>query len=115
MSHYIVQESDQFIKDVEEAAVWILVTNIEQSESLAEKKIYEFNSELNFLKNRIQNFPESGENDSVEGVRKFPIYDGRYLAKWIVIHAEKTVIFISLSDSKYPKLLRQFAMDEDTE
>jgi hypothetical protein len=39
MINYRINESEQFLKDVEEIAVWILETNIEQSESLAEKKV----------------------------------------------------------------------------
>ena len=112
MLKYSTEESDQFLKDVEEAAVWVLLTNIEQSEALAEKKVGDLNSELNTLKARLQEFPESGEVDSIHGIRRFPVYDGRYSAKWIVNHVTKTVTFITLSDSKYPKQLRQVQFDE---
>ena len=100
------------MEDVEESAVWILLSNIEQSESLAENKVNEFNSELNSLKDQLQNFPESGEADVIQGIRRFPIYGGRYSAKWIVNHVRKVVVLISLSDSKYPKNLRHFQFDE---
>jgi hypothetical protein len=39
MINYSINESEQFLKDVEEIAVWILLSNIEQSESLAEQKV----------------------------------------------------------------------------
>ena len=109
---YTVEESDQFLKDVEESAVWILLSNIDQSESLAEKKVDEFSEELNALKERLQKFPESGESDDIQGLRRFPIYGGRYSAQWIVNNVAKVETLISLSDSKYPKKLRHFQFDE---
>lgn len=109
---YEIKASDQFLKDVEEAAVWILVSNVEQSDSLTEKKVDDFNKELDLLQRRLQKFPDSGEGDEIQSVRRFPIYDGRYSAKWIVNHVFKTVTFVSLSDSKYPKHLRQIQLDE---
>lgn len=108
-----IEESDQFLTDVEEAAVWILLTNIEQSEAFAESKVNEFQNEIGLLKIRLQSFPESGEHDDVQGVRKFPVYAGRYSAKWVVNLVTKTVSLLALTDSKYPKQLRTFTFDED--
>jgi len=108
---YEVDESDQFLKDIEEAAVWILLSNIEQSETLADAKVGEFEADMNSLKERLRDFPESGESDAIQGLRKFPIYDGRFSAKWIVNHAARSVVLITLSDSKYPRPLRQFQFD----
>jgi hypothetical protein len=51
---------------VEEIAVWILLTNIEQSESLAEKKVDEWSAEMKALKACLQVFPDSGDRDNVE-------------------------------------------------
>jgi hypothetical protein len=113
MAKYEIQESDQFQKDVEEAAVWILLTNIEQSESLADKKVDDFQTDLNTLRERLRSYPESGEADEVPGLRKFPIYDGRYSVKWIVSHAAGIVTLVALTDSKYPRRLRQFQMDNE--
>ena len=76
------------------------------------KKVDELGAELSALKSRMGDFPESGEADSVKGIRRFPVYDGRYSAKWVVNHITKTVTFIALSDSKYPKHLREFQFDE---
>lgn len=38
MSQFEFEETDQFLKDAEEAAVWILLNSIEQSVSFAEAK-----------------------------------------------------------------------------
>lgn len=114
MSLFSVEESDQFIREVEEAAVWILLSNVEQSESLAEKKVDEFSEDLNALKGRLENYPESGEaDDTLEGLRRFPLYNGRYSAKWIVSQIDRKVILITLSDSKYPNKLRELYLDDD--
>lgn len=67
-----IEESDQFLVEVEEAAVWILLTNIEQSQAFAESKLNEFEREINSLKIRLQSFPESGEGNEIKGLRKFP-------------------------------------------
>ena len=108
-----IEESDQFLADVEEAAVWILLNNLEQSETFAESKVDEFQADINALKVRLQSYPDSGEGDEVPGLRRFPIYNGRYSAKWIVNSIIKTVILVALTDSKYPKSLREFSFDED--
>lgn len=113
MNPYIINESDKFLSDVEEAAVWILLNNIDQSESFADKKIAEFKSDIDGLKNRLKSFPDSGENDLISNVRKFPIYNGRYSAKWSVNHSAKSATLIALVDSKYPKNLREFYLDDE--
>lgn len=115
MLNYTVNESDQFLKDVEEIAVWILISNIEQSESLAEKKVDEFNAEIIALKNRLKVFPESGDAENTTGIRNFPLYSGRYSAKWIIDYVGKTVNLIAIVDSKYPKSLREIHLDDDFE
>lgn len=112
MSAYKVFESSQFLEDVEEAVVWVLLTNAEQSESFAKKKADELQVELVSLKERLQNFPESGESASIRSIRRFPIYGGRYSVTWLVNHIIRTITLISLTDSKYPKQLRQFHFDE---
>ena len=112
MSKYALEETDQFLTDVEGAAVWILLSNIEESEALANKKIAEFQKNLEALKEQLRDFPESGENDELPGLRKFPIYGGRYSAKWVIIHTARIVILVALTDSKYPRKLREFRLDE---
>jgi hypothetical protein len=112
MSRYQIFETEQFLNDVEEAAVWILQTNSDQSEEFALTKLSDFQSDIKALKNRLRDFPESGEADEIFGLRKFPLYDGRYSAKWIVSHSDLFVTLISLVDSKYPKQLRRFYFEE---
>jgi len=112
MSPFEIEETDQFLKDVEEAAVWILLNNIEQSVSFAETKVHQLAADLNSLKERLKKYPESGETDEIQGLRKFPVYEGRYSAKWTINHANKAVILVALSDSKYPRNLRQFYTEE---
>ena len=112
MSHYEIKETGQFLKDIEEASVWILLTNIEHSENLAETKLRQLESDLAVLKNKIQKFPESGEEVTAKGVRQSPMYDGRYSARWIVDHDKKTVTLISLLDLRYPKQLRNIPIEE---
>jgi hypothetical protein len=97
---------------VEEAAVWILLSNIEQSEALAESKVDELQADLDALREKLEHFPELGESDEIQGVRKFPIYEGRYSVKWVINPIALTVTLIALSDLKYPKNLRQFQMHE---
>jgi predicted Rossmann fold nucleotide-binding protein DprA/Smf involved in DNA uptake len=113
MINYTVNESDRFLKDVEEITVWILLTNIEQSEFFAEKKVDEWYAEIMVLKARLQVFPDAGEIDKVEGIHKFPLYNGRYSAKWIVDYRAKSVHLITISDSKYPKYLREIYLEAD--
>jgi hypothetical protein len=112
MSHYEIKETGKFLKDVEEISFWILVTNIEHSENLAETKLSQLESDLAVLKNKIQKFPESGEEVTAKGVRQSPIYDGRYSARWVVGHSKKTVTLISLLDLRYPKQLRNIQIEE---
>ena len=72
----------------------------------------EFQSDIALLKERLQLFPESGEADKVTGVRKFPIYAGRYLVKWVVQKSGRTVSLIALIDSKYPKQLKTIQLED---
>lgn len=109
---YALVETNQFLVDFENIAVWILVSNSEQSDVFAEKKLNEFAEEMATLKSRLGSFPESGEMDIIQGVRRFPIYSGRYSVKWIVNNTSKTVVLISIADSKYPKSLRHFQFNE---
>ncbi len=109
---FTIHETDNFLSDVEESALWILESNIDQSEELASRKADEFQTEIEALKIRLQRFPDSGEEDSVKGVRKFPLYGGRYSLKWIVEHSAKRVTLIAVTDSKYPSHLRSILFEE---
>jgi hypothetical protein len=112
MSHYEIKKTGKFEKDVEEISFWILVTNIEHSESLAETKLSQLKSELMALTNKIQKFPESGEEVASKSIRQSPVYAGRYSARWVVDHDKKTVMLISLLDLRYPKQLRNIPIEE---
>ncbi len=112
MSQYIVLETDKFLSDVEEAAVWILESNLEFSEDFAFRKIDEFQEEIETLKERLKEFPESGEMDEIEGVRKSPVYNGRFSLKWIFQKLAKSITLIALTDSKYPKILKHFYLED---
>lgn len=89
MSHYEIKETGKFAKDIEEISFWILVTNIEHSENLAETKLSQLESDLAVLKNKIQKFPESGEEVTAKGVRQSPIYDGGILQDGLLTTAKK--------------------------
>lgn len=97
---------------MEESAVWILESNLEHSEDLAIRKVNDFQTEIEALKDRLKDFPDSGEEDLIKGVRKFPIYNGRYSVKWVVQKSNKLITLIALSDSKYPKALRNIQLDD---
>jgi cell division septum initiation protein DivIVA len=56
MSRYQIFETEQFLNDVEEAAVWILQTNSDQSEEFALTKLSDFQSDIKALKNRLRDF-----------------------------------------------------------
>ena len=112
MSQYEINATGKFLKDVEEISFWIFVTNIEHSENLAETKLSQLKSELMALASKIQKFPESGEEVTSKGVRQSPVYAGRYSARWVVDHDEKTVTLISLLDLRYPKQLRNISTEE---
>ena len=112
MSRFTILETDQFLADVEESAVWILESNLEQSENLAIRKVDDFQNEIETLKERLKDFPESGESDIIKGVRKFPVYSGRYSVKWVVQKTDKLINLIALSDSKYPKALRNIQLED---
>jgi hypothetical protein len=111
MSQFKILETEKFLFDVEDSAVWILESNLEFSEAMAIRKVEEFQEEIDALKKRLQHYPESGESDAIESLRKFPIYQGRYSVKWIVQKADQTIILIALTDLKYPKALRNFELD----
>ncbi len=42
----------------------------------------------------------------------FPIYNGRYSVKWVVQKSEMLITLMTLSDSKYPKALRNILLDD---
>lgn len=112
MDDFEVQESDRFKVDLEEAVLWLYAHNLEQSQEFADQKYFELQQEVNALKNHLKRTPRMGQADPVSGIRRFPVYGGRYLVTWLLIEAQKTAILLEFVDSKYPKELRQFQVDE---
>lgn len=110
MEEFEVQESDRFKAELEEAILWLYTNNLEQSQEFADKKYFELQQEVNALKTHLKRNPRMGQADDVSGIRRFPLYGGRYLATWLIVEAQKTVTLLEFFDSKYPKPLRQFQM-----
>lgn len=113
MSKYLVEESQQFLKDIESTVTWIYSINLEQSEVLAERSLERFQKELEHLIDRLRLYPLIGKEDIDIGILKFPIYDGRFSVQWIVLEEKKKVILLALIDLKYPVELREFEFNED--
>jgi hypothetical protein len=113
MQEFDVQETDKFKSQLEEAVLWLYSFNIEQSEEFADKKYFELQSEINTLKANLKRNPRMGQLDVVSGLRRFPVYDGRFVMTWLLLEAQKSVLILEFNDSKYPKQLRQFHMSEE--
>ena len=52
-----------------------------------------------------------GQADEVSGLRRFPLYGGRYFATWIIDEKGQTVTLLEFIDSKYPPTFREFHFD----
>ena len=109
---YRVRETEHFLASLEEAAAWLYAHNLEQSEAFADSKFAELEKEINDLKAHLEEKPHLGQRDEITGMRRFPVYDGRYRVTWIVNHPAKTVTLLEFIDSKYPRELREFRFDE---
>ncbi|MBI4403265.1 MAG: hypothetical protein HY537_03850 [Deltaproteobacteria bacterium] len=107
-----VLEADNFIADLEEAALWLYSHNLEQSRQFADRKFIELEQEINELKSHLQEMPRMGQADEITGLRSFPVYEGRYLVTWIIDDEASTVILLEFIDLKYPKKLRGFTFEE---
>lgn len=101
---YSVLESEQYFKDFEEIVLWIYLSNIEVSEDFAHKQTLKFNIEIDKLIARLMRYPESGlDEDDTIGIKRFPLYDGRYVVKWHFDHRKRIVTLLSIFDLRYPK------------
>ncbi len=89
-----VLETDHFQAALEDAALWPYSHNLEQSQEFADRKLLELEDEINALKNHLRNTPRMGQADEITGLRRFPIYEGRYFASWIVDDEAKAVILL---------------------
>lgn len=107
-----IRETDRFQFDLEEAAFWLYSHNLEQSQEFADRKFLELEQEINALKNYLCKTPRMGQADEITGLRRFPIYEGRYSATWVIDESNKVVTLLAFQDSKYPNNLREFKFDE---
>lgn len=113
MEEFDVQESDKFKAEMEEAVFWLYSHNLEQSQDFADKKALELQQEVNVLKNHLKKTPRIGQADEISGIRRFPMYEGRFLITWTTNQEKNLVTLLEFLDSKYPKQLRQFHMSID--
>lgn len=112
MQAFEILESDQFKAELEEAAFWLYAHNLEQSQEFADRKFLELEQDINGLKLHLRKTPHMGQADEVSGIRRFPLYDGRYVVTWIINEDAKTLTLLEFLDSKYPQTLREFQFDE---
>ena len=115
MEEFRIQESERFKIEMEDAIFWLYSHNLEQSLDFADKKSNELQQEVNGLKVHLQKTPHIGQADEISGVRRFPLYDGRYLATWTTDEEKKIVTLLEFIDSKYPRQLRQFQMTHESD
>ena len=108
-----VMETNKFLADLEEALYWLYSNNLEQSQDFADRKFHELEQEINTLKVHLKETPRMGQIDEVSGLRRFPVYGGRYIASWIIDETANTVTLLEFRDAKYPQRLREFQFDED--
>lgn len=106
MAEFKVYESPGFLSDMEDALSWLYENNLEQSEEFADKKFLELQNEIDALKIHLRQTPYIGQADPISGIRRFPIYSGRYLATWVIDEKIHTVHLHEFLDAKYPKELR---------
>ncbi len=112
MAEYTVKESDKFGVDLEEALIWLYFHNLEQSQAFADQKALELKQEIKNLKLYLTKTPYMGRADDVSGLRRFPLYEGRYAATWSIDENARFVTLLEFIDSRYPQELREFHFDE---
>jgi hypothetical protein len=112
MQEFEILESDKFKIDLEDAALWHYSHNLEQSQDFADQKFIELEQEINGLKSHLRKNPRIGQTDEISGLRRFPVYEGRYLVTWAISDNEKTLTLLEFIDSKYPKQLREIFFDD---
>ena len=115
MEEFEIQESDKFKVEMEEAVFWLYSHNLESTEEFADKKSRELQQEVNGIKAHLKKTPRFGQADEISGVRRFPLYDGRYLVTWTTDESKKLITLLQFIDSKYPRQLRQFQMTHESD
>ncbi len=61
----------------------------------------------------MSNNPRMGQEDEISGMRRFPIYGGRFVVTWAINEVAVTLTLLEFLDSKYPQNLRGFFFDEE--
>ena len=107
-----VQQTDQFKAALEEALYWLYSNNLEQSQEFADRKFLELQREVEELANHLRQTPLMGPADEISGLRRFPVYGGRYSVTWLVDDELNLVTLTEFLDSKYPQNLREFKFDD---
>lgn len=106
MAEFTVEVTSSFISEWKDALIWLHDHNVEHSQELADRKFLELNQEVKSLKDNLESTPYIGQADEVSGYRRFPLYEGRFLAVWSIDEKAKTVTLFEFLDTKYPKELR---------
>ena len=107
-----VQQTDQFKADLEEALLWLYSHNFEQSQEFADRKFLELQQEIEDIEKHLAQMPHMGQPSDVSELGRFPVYGGRYSVTWFVENERKIVTLTEFNDSKYPKTLREFQLEE---
>jgi len=113
MASYRVLETSSFQNELEEAATWLYFHNLEQSQEFADQKFQELQQEVKHLEQHLTGTPYLGQADEISGLRRFPVYGGRYFATWVIDEVALTVTMLEFMDLKYPQSLRTFQFNED--
>ncbi|MFM6929239.1 MAG: hypothetical protein ACKOX6_12300 [Bdellovibrio sp.] len=104
---YTPSLTNPFKEDFQDVVNYILQSNLESYDlSFCEAKIDDFQDEVLGLIDDLVLFPEQGVRDKSSGVRKKPIYRGRYSVRWVVDDTTRVVHLIGLKDNERPKELR---------
>ena len=115
MREYDIQESQRFKTEMEEAVFWLYSHNLELSQEFADKKSLELQQEVDGLKGHLKKTPRIGQSDEISGLRRFPLYSGRYSVTWTTDETKRLVTLLEFMDSKYPQLLRHVQMTHESD
>lgn len=111
-TEYAIKRSEDFEINVEDSLVWLYLHNSEQSQDFAEQKSLELRQEIKDLEQHLAQTPYMGQADEISGLRRFPLYGGRFVAIWTIDEHAHIVMLVEFIDSKYPQKLREYKIDE---
>lgn len=104
-------ETHRFLADFEACALWLYEHNLEQSESFADLKFQELEAELSKLRKALETAPRIGAHEP-PGMRRFPIYEGRFSVVWFISEAQKVVTLVAFNDLRFPMPMRTFRFED---